>query len=103
MLSSYPQDNAVLKIRIISEEIIDKSQPWGFFDCSAIGNPKMCGAEGILFFTVDHFITFKDGLGVGTNNLPELYALKLLLILSLNISRLLISRSSVIPCLSLIG
>ena len=73
-----------MKIRIISEEIIDKSQPWGFFDGSAIGNPKLCGAGGILFLTADHFITFKAGLGVGTNNMAELYALKLLLILALN-------------------
>ena len=55
-----------------------------FFDGSAIGNPQLCGAEGILFLNADHFISFKAGLGVGTNNLAELYALKLLLILALN-------------------
>ena len=57
---------------------------WGYFDGSAIGNPQLCGAGGILFLKVDHFITFKAGLGVGTNNLAELYALKLLLILALD-------------------
>ena len=30
LLSSYPQDIEVLKIRIITEEIIDKTKPWGF-------------------------------------------------------------------------
>ena len=55
-----------------------------FFNGSAIGNPQLCVAGGILFLTVDHFITFKARLGVGTNNLAELYALKLLLILALN-------------------
>ena len=73
-----------MKIRIISEEIIDKTKPWGFFDGSATGNPQLCGAGGILFLKVDHYITFKAGLGVGTNNLAELYALKLLLILALD-------------------
>ena len=57
----------------------------GFFDGSATGNPQLCGARGILFLKkVDHYITFKAGLGVGTNNLDELYALKLLLILELD-------------------
>ena len=56
----------------------------GFFYGSAIGNPQLCGAVGILFLTVDHFITFKAGLGVGTNNMAKLYVLKLLLILALN-------------------
>ena len=49
LLSSYPQEKDTLKIRIITEEIIDKSQPWGFFDGSASGDPHLCGAEGILF------------------------------------------------------
>ena len=44
----------------------------------------MCGAREILFLKDDHFFTFKVGLGVGTNNLAELYALKLLLILALD-------------------
>ena len=55
-----------------------------FFDGSAIGNPNVCGVGGIMFLSADHFITFKAGLGVGTNNMAELYALKLLLILALN-------------------
>ena len=56
----------------------------GFFDGSALGNPKVCGAGGIIFLKVDHYITFKAGLGVGTNNYAELFALKLLLILALD-------------------
>ena len=73
-----------MKIRIIIEEIIDKSQPWGFFDGSASSDPHLCGARGILFLKEDHFYTFKAGLGVGTNNYAELYALKLLLRLALD-------------------
>ena len=48
------------------------------------GNPQLCGARGILYLKEDHFFTFKAGLGVGTNNLAELYAMKLLLILALD-------------------
>ena len=83
LLSSYPQDNAVLKIRIISEEIIDKTKPWGFFYGFASGNPQVCGTGVILFLKDDHYFTFKARLGVGTNNFVELSTLKLLLILAL--------------------
>ena len=73
-----------MKIRIITEEIIDKPKPWGFFYGSASGDPHLCGAGGILFLKDGHFFTFKAGLGIGTNNLADLYALKLLLILALD-------------------
>ena len=56
----------------------------GYFYGSAIGNLKVCGAGGILFLSADHFITFKAGLGFGTNNMAKLYALKLLLIMALD-------------------
>ena len=39
--------------------------------------------RGILFLNADHYITFKAGLGVGTNNFAELFALKLLISLAL--------------------
>ena len=84
LLYSYPQDNEELKIRIITEEIIDKTKPWGFFDGSASSNPHLCGAGGILYLKEDHYFTLKVGLGIGTNNLVELYAMKLLLILALD-------------------
>ena len=76
-------ETVVLKIRIISEEVIDRNKSWGFFYGFALGNPKVCGAGGILFLTADHYITFKAGLGVGTNNFAKLFALKLLLSLAL--------------------
>ena len=72
-----------MKIRIISEEVIDRTKPWGFFYGSTLGNPKVCGVGGILFLKDDHFITFKASLGVGSNNYVELSALKLLIILAL--------------------
>ena len=76
-------ETIVLKIRIISKEVIDRNKSWGFFYGSALGNPKVCGAGGILFLKADHYITFKVGLGLGTNNYAELFYLKLLIILAL--------------------
>ena len=51
----------------------------GYFDGSAVGDPKICGAGGMLFISDIHFFSFKAGLGLGTNNYAELCALKLLL------------------------
>ena len=39
---------------------------------------------GVLFLKDDHYFTFKAGLGGGSNNFAELYALKLLLTLALD-------------------
>ena len=81
-LNSFPQDK-IIRIRQVVPEVIDKSYPWGYFDGSASGDPKICGAGGVLFIYDDHFYTFKAGLGIGTNNFVELIGLKLLLTLSL--------------------
>ena len=54
----------------------------GFFDGSAVGDPKICGAVGMLFLSDVHFFSFKAGLGLGTNNFAKLCALKLLLYLA---------------------
>ena len=50
---------------------------------SASGDPKICGAGGVLFISDDHYFTFKAGLDFGTNNFVELIGLKLLPTLSL--------------------
>ena len=52
-------------------------------DGSPAGDPKICGAGGLLFIFDEHFFTFKVGLGPGTKNYAELLGLKLLLTLSL--------------------
>ena len=39
---------------------------------------------GYTFLKDDHYITFKAGLGVGTNNYAELFALKLFITLALD-------------------
>ena len=84
LLSSFPQDKIYVKIRHVVVEVIDKSFPWGYFDGSAAGEPRICGAGDLLFIADDHFFTFKAGLGSGTNNFAELLGLKLLLTLSLD-------------------
>ena len=96
VLNTYPQVNDVLKIRNIIEGNIDKSNPWGYFDGSAAGDPHLCGAGGILYIKDDHYITFKAGLGIGTNNFAEIGALKLLLSLDLGnqISKIMVFGDS---------
>ena len=84
MLSSFPQDKIVVRIRHAVEEVIDKSFPWGYFDRSTAGEPKICGAGGLLFIFDEHYFTFKAGLGYGTNNYAELLELKLLITLALD-------------------
>ena len=70
------------------EETIDKYFPWGYFDGSALGDPRTCGAGGLIYFSDEHFVKFKDGLGFGTNNFAELIGLKMLVILDLHITKL---------------
>lgn len=84
LLSSFLQDKISVKIRPVVVEVIVKSFPWGYFDGSTAGEPKICGAGGLFFISDDHFFTFKAGLGSGTNNFAELLGLKLLLTLSLD-------------------
>ena len=84
LLSSYPLDTATLKVKVITKEVIDKTKPWGFFDGSASGSPEVCGAGGVLFLKDDNYFTFIAGLGEGSNNYAELFALKLLITLALD-------------------
>ena len=82
-IKSFPQDKTI-RIRQVVVEVVDKTLPWGYFDGSTSGDPKICGAGGVLFISEDHSFTFKAGLGFGTNNFAELIGLKLLLTLSLH-------------------
>ena len=82
MMMDLPQKNSVVIIRSIYVEVIDKSFACGFFYGSAAGEPKICGAGGMLYISDEHYFSYKDGLGLGTNNYAELCALKLLLYLA---------------------
>ena len=78
LMNNLPQSFPVVSIRTIFVEEIDKTYAWGYFDGSAAGDPMICGAGGILFISDIHYVSFKAGLGLGTNNYAELCALKLL-------------------------
>ena len=69
-------------IRSVVVENIDKTYPWGYFDGSAAGDPKICGAGGMLYISDGHYFSFRDGLGTGTNNFAKICALKILLTLA---------------------
>ena len=81
-MRSLPQDSLVVKIISFAVEDIDKSYPWGYFDGSSAGEPKICGARGMIYIANEHFFSFKAGLGIGSNNFVEICALKLLLTLA---------------------
>ena len=76
-MNSFSQNNLVVKIRSVVVEIINKSYPWGYFDGSAVGESKSCGAGDMQYISKERYFSFKAGLGLGTNNLVELCALKL--------------------------
>ena len=72
-----------IKTRIVVEESIEKSFLWGYFDGSDVGVLRTCGTGGLIFFSDEHWVKFKVGLRIGTNNFFELNGLKFLLILAL--------------------
>ena len=84
LLSTFPQDKIVVRIRSVTKEVIDKYFPWGYFDGSTASDPKICGASDMLYISDGHYFSFKAGLGFGTNNFVELLGLKLLLTLALD-------------------
>jgi ribonuclease HI len=79
--STYSPTVGRVKTRIIQEEEIDKTKPWGFFDGASQNN--RCGGGGILYFSESHYFTLTSGLGTGTNNYAELMSLKLLIAFAL--------------------
>ena len=46
LMRSLPQDSLVVNIKFVGVEDIDKTYPWGYFDGSSAGDPKICGARG---------------------------------------------------------
>ena len=49
----------MVSFRNIFVEVIDKTFAWGFFDGSVAGDPKICGAGGMLHLSADHFFLLK--------------------------------------------
>ena len=75
----FPQDNIKIKIRQVEEEITDKSYPWGYFDGVENGDLRRCRASGYLYFSDNHWYSFKASLREGSNNFVQLSALRILL------------------------
>jgi ribonuclease HI len=98
ILTHFPQEKEVRRPRQISEEVIDQTQPWDFFDGASQNNGECCGGGVILFLTQNHSFKISMGLGLGTNNHAELMALKLLLLFEVdkNISSLHIFGDSLL-------
>ena len=65
--------------KLIWELVIDKSSCWRFFYGAFQGSNQLCGLGGIIYFSDNHYLTFKATIGWGTNNLTELFTLKPLL------------------------
>jgi hypothetical protein len=65
--------------RNLQEPSIDFTRPWGFFDGACQGTPGICGAGAILYLDNAHHFSLKYGVGRGTNNRAEIYALWILL------------------------
>ena len=54
-MMALPQKSSVASIRTIFVEVIDKTFAWGFFYGSRAGEPKICGARGMLFISDEQF------------------------------------------------
>ena len=68
--------------RVLVQEVIDKTFPWGYFDGAAQGDPTVCGVGAILFLEEGHYFRARWGIGEGTNNKVEILALYMLLLLA---------------------
>lgn len=77
ILSYFPQKKNPPVPRIISEEVINKQKPWAYFDGAS--QNEDCRGGAILHMTENHHYKIQMGVGGGSNNFPELCALKLLL------------------------
>ena len=64
----FPQENIIIKTRMVIEEEINWTRPWGFFDGAAKGEQRTCRAGGYLSLSNSHWLSFKVGLREGTNN-----------------------------------
>lgn len=76
-----PNNEPRSKNRMTLGEHIDHSMPWEYFNGSAKND--RCGGGAVLYLNHDHHFKIKCGLGPCTNNSPELYNLKLLLLFAL--------------------
>lgn len=79
ILAHFPQQKDCLPICPIHPKVINKYLPWDYSDGSAQGTPTICDCGVVLYLKEQNWISFKEGLGEGTNKYAELRALSLLL------------------------
>ena len=72
----------VMKRRVASELIVDKSPPWGYFDNAYQNDNALRNIGGVLYFHDHHYIKLCANSGRGMNNV-ELLALQTLVKLTL--------------------
>jgi ribonuclease HI len=65
--------------RILKDPVIDFTKAWGFFDGACQGTPGMCDAGALIFLDKHYFFSIKYGVGQGTNNREEFFALWVLM------------------------
>ena len=70
------------KIQRIREKFIDRPKPWAYFDGASQEEPPLGGACGIICIFDSHNYSFKVGVGLVSNNLVEMWALKFTLTLT---------------------
>ena len=75
----FPEDHIQIKIRLVDEEIIDRSHPTGYFDGEENRDLRHCRASGNLYFSDNHWYSFKASLREGSSNFVQLSALRILL------------------------
>ena len=78
ILSSFPQVKDTPPARVITEEQINFSLPWDFYDGAS--HDQVCGGGAILFLREGHSFKITMGLGEDSNNFAELLNLKILII-----------------------
>jgi ribonuclease HI len=62
---------------------VNKLIPCGFFDGASQGEPRRCGAGGLLYLLDSHSFELSSSLGVGTKKIVELSIVILLLLFAL--------------------
>ena len=72
------------KVRVITQEQVDRSYHWCFFNGASQGEPASGDVEGIIYSFDTKWTKFYTALGINTNNRDELLALKINLQLALS-------------------
>jgi len=53
---------------LVDDMLIEKTHPWRLFDGACQGPYDFSSKRGVLFIFERHFVNFKKGLGIESNN-----------------------------------